>query len=144
MEIIAERKNKIIYRDGDKAIKVFDQDFSKADVLNEALNQARVEETGLHIPKIIEVTTIDGKWALVYDYISGKTLANLMDENPEKIDEYLNWFVDSGWGIRFERLSAEFDRIERYSAMGHLANSDEVIEYQKWKESLLDKTNSDI
>ena len=51
----------------------------------------------------------------------------------------LNWFVDSGWGIRFERLSAEFERIERYSEMGHLANADEVIEYQKWKESLLDK-----
>ena len=49
----------------------------------------------------------------------------------------LNWFVDSGWGIRFDRLSSEFERIERYSAMGHLANAEEVIEYQKWKESLL-------
>lgn len=51
----------------------------------------------------------------------------------------LNWFVDSGWGIRFERLSAEFERIERYSALGHLANADEVVEYQKWKESLLNQ-----
>ncbi len=50
----------------------------------------------------------------------------------------LNWFVDSGWGTRFERLSAEFDRIDRYSAMGHLATASEVVEYQKWKESLLD------
>ena len=73
----------------------------------------------------------------VLDTNSGLILYNAPVRN-------LNWFVDSGWGIRFERLSAEFDRIERYSAMGHLANSDEVIEYQKWKESLLDKTNSDI
>ncbi len=51
----------------------------------------------------------------------------------------LNWFVDSGWGIRFDRLSAEFDRIERYSLKGHLANAQEVVEYQKWKESLLDE-----
>lgn len=49
----------------------------------------------------------------------------------------LNWFIDSGWGTRFERLQAEFDRIEKYSAMGHLANAQEVVEYQKWKESLL-------
>ena len=49
----------------------------------------------------------------------------------------LNWFVDSGWGQRFSRLEAEFERIERYSAMGHLATADEVIEYQKWKEALL-------
>ena len=51
----------------------------------------------------------------------------------------LNWFVDSGWGIRFDRLTAEFDRIEKYSEKGHLASADEVIEYQKWKESLLNE-----
>lgn len=51
----------------------------------------------------------------------------------------LNWFVDSGWGMRFDRLQAEFERIEKYSAMGHLANAQEVIEYQKWKESFLEK-----
>ena len=50
----------------------------------------------------------------------------------------LNWFVDSGWGMRFDRLSDEFDRIEKYSYSGHLASADEVVEYQKWKESLLD------
>ena len=50
----------------------------------------------------------------------------------------LNWFVDSGWGIRFDRLVGEFERIERYSAMGQLATAQEVIEYQKKKESLLD------
>ena len=51
----------------------------------------------------------------------------------------LSWFVDSGWGMRFERLSTEFDRIEKYSAIGHLATAQEVIEYQKWKESLLNE-----
>lgn len=58
--VIAVRTSKTVYRDGDKAIKVFDEEYSKSDVLNEALNQARVEETGLNIPKIIEVTKIDG------------------------------------------------------------------------------------
>ena len=65
--IIAKRTNKTVYRDGDKAIKVFDKDFSKADILNEALNHARIEETGLNIPKIREVTVADGKWAIVSD-----------------------------------------------------------------------------
>ncbi len=49
----------------------------------------------------------------------------------------LNWFVDHGWGTRFDRLSAEIARIEKYSALGHCATAQEVIEYQKWKESLL-------
>ena len=92
--IIAERKHKIIYRDGDLVAKVFDESFPKSDILNEALNQARVEETGLNIPKIEEVKKIDGKWAIISDYIEGKTLEQLMNENPDKIDEYLNQFVD--------------------------------------------------
>ena len=48
----------------------------------------------------------------------------------------LDWFVDSGWGMRFDRLKAEIERIEKYSAFGHLANAQEVVEYQKWKEAL--------
>lgn len=93
-KIIAVRTDKTIYRDGDKVVKVFDEDYSKANVLNEALNQARIEETGLNIPKIASVTTIDGKWAIVADFIEGKTLAQLMEENPDKKDEYLDLFVD--------------------------------------------------
>lgn len=92
--VIAVRTNKTVYRDGDKTIKVFDEDYSKADVLNEALNQARVEETGLNIPKVIEVTKVDGKWAIVTEYIKGKTLSQLMEENPDKRDEYLELLVD--------------------------------------------------
>ena len=92
--VISKRKAKTLYRDGDKCIKVFDENFSKADILNEALNHARIEETGLNIPKIDEVTTFDGKWAIVSDFIEGKTLAQLMEENPDKQDEYLELFVD--------------------------------------------------
>lgn len=92
--VIATRATKKICRDGDRCIKVFNPGYSKADVLNEALNQARVEETGLNIPKIVEVTTIDGQWAIVTEFIEGKTLAQLMEENPDKRDEYLAMFVD--------------------------------------------------
>ena len=92
--VIAVRNNKTIYRDGDRCIKVFNAEYSKADVLNEALNQARIEETGLNIPKILEVTMIDGKWAIVSEYIKGKTLAALIEEQPERKDEYINLLVD--------------------------------------------------
>lgn len=93
-KIIAVRNRKTVYRDGDRCLKVFNEEYSKADVLNEALNQARVEETGLHIPKVLEVTMIDGKWTIISEFIKGKTLSTLMSENPDKKDEYLNQFVD--------------------------------------------------
>lgn len=91
--IIAVRRGKSIYRDGDTAIKVFDESYSKSDILNEALNQSRIEETGLFIPKILEVGTVNGKWAIVLEYIEGKTLASLMEEHPENMEEYLDLFV---------------------------------------------------
>lgn len=94
MEVLAKRPNKVVYREGDYAIKEFNEDYSKADVLNEALNQARVEETGLPIPKLIEVKKIDGKWAIVLEYVEGKTIAQLIEEHPEKEDEYLKKFVE--------------------------------------------------
>ena len=107
--VIAERKHKKIYRDGELCVKVFDESFPKSDVLNEALNQARVEETGLNIPKIEEVTKIDGKWAIISDFIEGKTLQQLMDENPDKIDEYMNLFVD----IQLKILSKKCPLLKR-------------------------------
>lgn len=94
MKVIFERPDKTIYRDGDFTVKVFNENYSKANVLNEALNQARVEETGLKVPKLHEVKKIDGKWAIVTDYIEGKTLEELMKENPEKMDEYIERLVN--------------------------------------------------
>ena len=93
-KVIAVRNSKTIYRDGQYVIKVFDEGYSKADILNEALNIARVEETGLPIPGVEEVTKIDGKWAIVTDYAEGKTIAQLIAENPDKKEEYLERFVD--------------------------------------------------
>ena len=93
-KIIAVRTGKTVYKDGNRVIKVFENGYSKADILNEALNQARIEETGLNIPKILGVSTENGKWAIISEYIKGKTLAQLMTENPDKFDEYLERFVD--------------------------------------------------
>ena len=93
-KIIAERPNKVIYQNGDSLIKVFSPDFSPADILNEALNQARVAESGIPMPKVRQVTRLeDGRWAIVMDFIKGKTLSDLMKENPEKEAEYLEKLV---------------------------------------------------
>ena len=95
--VIAVRNNKTIYRDGDRCVKVFNAEYSKADVLNEALNQARIEETGLNIPKVLEVTMIDGKWAIVSEYLKGKTLAQLIadaGDDVEKKNEYIDLLVE--------------------------------------------------
>lgn len=113
---IAVRATKTVYRDGDLAIKLFNEGYSKSDVLNEALNQARVEETGLLVPKVLEVGIFDGRWAIVSEFIEGKTMAQLMAEQPDKKDELMNRFVDIQLSIHARRaplLNKLKDKMER-------------------------------
>lgn len=92
---IVKRNTKVVYEDNGNTIKLFNEGYSKADILNEALNQARVEEnTDLRIAKLKEVTVMDNKTAIVSEHIKGKTLEQLMNEHPENMDKYLNLFVD--------------------------------------------------
>ena len=130
--VIAERKNKVIYRDGDRCVKVFNRSFSKADILNESLNQARVEDLGLNVPKILEVTTVDGKWAIISEYIEGETLSHLMRDNPADTEKYLEMMVDTQLLIHTKKcpllsrlkdkmnrkiLTADLDPVTRYELL---------------------------
>lgn len=93
-EVYVTRPDKVIYRDGNTVVKVFNDTFSKEGILREAMNNAIMETTGLPVPKVVEVCKADGKWAIVEEFVEGKTLEQLMLENPEKEEEYLNAFVD--------------------------------------------------
>lgn len=113
---IAVRATKTVYRDGDLAIKLFNEGYSKSDILNEALNQARVEETGLLVPKVLEVGIFDGRWAIVSEFVEGKTMAQLMSEQPEKKEELMSRFVDIQLSIHARRaplLNKLKDKMER-------------------------------
>ncbi|TAH64998.1 MAG: aminoglycoside phosphotransferase [Anaerolineaceae bacterium] len=92
--ILVTRENKTIYRYENTVIKVFEEGYSKSLILNEALNQSRVEETGLKIPKILSVGNINGCWSITMDFIPGKTLDQIINDNPDKSDELLELFVD--------------------------------------------------
>jgi len=102
-KVIAERPTKTVYKDNGRTIKLFVENYSKSDILNEAVNQARVEETSLNVPALIEVKKFDNRWALVSEYIEGTTLQELMDKNPEKLDEYLELFIDTQLKILNEK-----------------------------------------
>ncbi len=124
--IIAERTNKEIYVLDGKAYKVFEKGYNKADILNEALNTARVEESGLHIPKLLEVTMIDEEWAIVSQYIEGKTMKELMDENPDKIDELMDRFVDIQIDMQSRKvplLNKHRDKMNRKISQTNLAST---------------------
>lgn len=112
-QVLYRTKGKAIYRDGDTVLKVFEEGpYTKAGILNEALNQARVEETGLNVPRVLEVFKIDDdKWAIRSDFIPGETLEELMKKHPEKEDEYMELFVKIQMDI-FSRKAALLNRLK--------------------------------
>ncbi len=101
---IAKSKLKSVYVDGDKTLKVFAPSYSKTDVLYEALNTARVEDTGLNIPKLLGVSVDEkGSWIITKEYAKGITLSDLVKAHPEKTDEYIEAMVD--YQIDFNKRS---------------------------------------
>lgn len=108
--VIYKGESKEVYKEDGLAIKLFNATHPKAFVLNEALNHARVEQySGLNLPTLKEVAVVNNRWALVYNFLEGKTMAELMAENPDKLDEYLAKFVD----IQLEVLSKNVPLLNR-------------------------------
>lgn len=101
--LISKGSNASVYRDGNNAIKVFNKEIHKTDVLNEALNTTRVEETGLPIPSISEVGFTEGQWAITMNYIEGKTLAQIMKEDPANLRLYIEQMVELQLEIHSKR-----------------------------------------
>lgn len=138
--LISESEKVMVYKCDDKCVKVFkDADEPKSVVLYEALTHTRVEETGfVRIPQFLEISKVDGKWTIIYNYIEGKTLEELMRENPDKTDEYLEKMVDLQIevnGLRSAKISRLKDYLKR--SIEGLDIIDDVKKYE-----LLTRLNS--
>ena len=92
--IIVKRSYKTVYKCDDSIVKVFNEEHPKSDVFNEALITARIEETGLDIPKVKGVSLVEGKWALEIEYKDGKTMEDMMNSDKKNIEKYMEDFVD--------------------------------------------------
>lgn len=100
---IAETPLKKVYKDGNTIIKVYNENIDKEVVLKEALNQARIERANINIPKVLGVNMIDNKWAIIMECIAGKTLRQLIKENPSKEKEYIDLMIDTQLSILNEK-----------------------------------------
>ena len=93
-EIIVERGTKTVYREGSKIVKQFKAGYPKSAVIKEAFNHALAEESGLNVPALLEVKNTGEGWALVIEAVEGKTMAQLMAEQPENIEALMTQFVE--------------------------------------------------
>ena len=93
-ELISKKKDKEVYKEDGRTIKIFDSSYPTSRLLNEATNIALLEDYHVNVPELIEVgREEDGRWHIITRFVEGDTLAGEMDGHPEKEDEYLLEFV---------------------------------------------------
>ena len=96
--LIVERPYKSVYKTEEGIVKIFATDHPKSAVFNEALNTVKVEETGLDIPKLKEVTQINGEW------VQSKT-ATTLPKLKDKLADEIRSLKDLDATERYELLT---------------------------------------
>lgn len=91
---IAQGNTAKIYLSDNKIIKVFNDHLSDSEPIKEAAKQQTAYSYGLPVPKVIDVTKINGKRAVIMEYIQGDTLGDLLLKNKEKAEIYLSLSID--------------------------------------------------
>lgn len=124
-----------VYESDGLAIRVYKDEKYKEKCLYAALTHARVETSlgmsSIKMPVLHEVSLIDGKWAISMDWINGKTLGQLIDENPDKAEIYVDKLVDVQCEIHAQYmplLSKLKDKLARQ--IKSLGQIDEIRKYE--------------
>jgi thiamine kinase-like enzyme len=96
---LVRRQNKVVYQDGNRVLKVFNDQKPASDVFNEALNTARIMDTDIKVSEVLEVSRVeggewDGSWAIANHFIPGTNLHAILDADENHADEVLQRLVD--------------------------------------------------
>ena len=89
-----QRRNNAIYTDGKHSYKIFNEGYSKELVFLEAHINSILEELGVPATSIQSVSKIEGKWAFTAAITNGKNIFELLNEDPDNTDKYLDILVD--------------------------------------------------
>lgn len=118
-----------------KIIKLFNDYLPDTESVYEANKQSFAYSCGLSVPNVLDVTKINGKQAIIMEYVEGKTLGELLSENKEKLGYYMDLFVDSQRKIHLVKA----DSLEPMSEKLHRQIQSAHILDQRYKSHLLKK-----
>ncbi|WP_010198795.1 phosphotransferase family protein [Bacillus sp. m3-13] len=93
-EPIASGNTAKIYLYENKIIKIFKDHLPDTESENEAHKQKVAFESGLRVPKILDIKKVNGKQAIIMEYVEGKTLGELVTENMDEVESFLETSVD--------------------------------------------------
>ena len=122
---IAKGNTAEIYLHENKIIKVFKDYLPETEAIKEANKQQFAYSCGLSVPQVLDVTKIDGKQAIIMEYMNGKTLGELFLENKEQEDYYLGLSVDIQRKIhsyKTDKIETMYEKLKRQIEQALLLN----------------------
>lgn len=132
-----ERRNHKIYVDENNVYKIFNKGYSKHDVFAEAFITTLVENSGIAVPSIQEISIKDEQWFLKFPFIEGETLFSFMKKDPDNIDKYLDKFISIQTDIHRKKCPKLPIQKEKFADYINLSHLDKYL-----KIDLLDMLNS--
>ncbi|QWI60627.1 aminoglycoside phosphotransferase family protein [Bacillus mycoides] len=87
---IAKGNTAEIYLCDNKVVKLFKEYLPNTESLYEARKQKYAYSCGLHVPKVFEVTEIQGRQAIIMEYVEGESVGELLLNNLSKAEHYIS------------------------------------------------------
>lgn len=87
---IAKGNTAEIYLNDNKVVKLFKEYLPNTESLYEANKQKFAYSRGLQVPKVYEVTKLQGRQAIIMEYIQGKSVGELLLNNLNQAEHYIN------------------------------------------------------
>ncbi len=135
---IAKGNTASIYLHEGKIIKVFNDYLPSTEALYEATKQKYAYSCGLPVPKVFDVMEIDGKQAIIMEYIEGRTIGDIIFKDMEQAEYYMSIAVD----IQQKIHSIDADSIEPMSEkLGRQVQSADILGDER-KSILLQRLNT--
>lgn len=113
---LAEGNTAKIYLFENKVFKVFNDNLPEKESINEAYKQEYAYSCGLQVPRVLDVTQLGGKQAILMEYIPGETIGELISRNPDQREFYLDISIDiqqkihQNEGLSIELMSSKLKR----------------------------------
>lgn len=95
-----------------RIVKLFKKYLPPNEALYEANKQKFAYSCGLNVPKVFEVTKINGIQAIIMEYINGETLGQQIVKNIESVEHYISIFVNVQNEIHRVKIHEDRDEIE--------------------------------
>lgn len=92
--LLAKGNTAELYLLNGNVVKVYYPQFPEGAAEYEANKQKIAASCGLSVPKILDVTQVDGRQALVMEYVQGPTLGELMRRDTRQAGYYLSLMAD--------------------------------------------------